>query len=131
MQLIFRYGFLLLLLPACTRHSGDVAAPESMAATLTIAQPLAGAIFHIGDTVTIEADAIAPATIHGYEVEIHRLNDTTKLFYAHVHDHNDTLQISKRWVNDRSTPVALEARITLTLDHEGHQLQRSVNFQAQ
>ncbi|RYY41783.1 MAG: hypothetical protein EOO08_01240 [Chitinophagaceae bacterium] len=131
MQLIFRYSFLLLSLAACTKHSGDVAAPESPGATLNIAQPLAGSVYHPGDTVRLEALAIAPANIHGYEVEIHRVNDTTKLFYAHVHDHNDTLQISQRWVNDRTSATALEARITLTLDHDGHQLQRSVSFQAQ
>ncbi|TCZ66522.1 hypothetical protein [Flaviaesturariibacter aridisoli] len=116
----------LLFLAACSKHSGDVAPTETPSATLTVLAPTTGATYRNGDTVWIKATAIAPANIHGYEVSINPAGDSTKLFSAHVHDHNDTLQINQYWVNDRTGVSNLEARILLTLDHEGHTLERVV-----
>ncbi|RYZ19546.1 MAG: hypothetical protein EOO16_19610 [Chitinophagaceae bacterium] len=122
----------LLALLACTRHQGDVPAPATAAeaAMLTIFEPGIQAQYRFGDTLHLRAIATAPATIHGYEWSVCPVNDTTRLYSEHVHDHNDTLHIDRYWVNDRPTPVALELRITLTLDHEGHTLLRTVPFEA-
>ncbi|RYZ24553.1 MAG: hypothetical protein EOO16_00170 [Chitinophagaceae bacterium] len=124
-------GFALLLfsIGACTKHAGDLLAPDEPAqAVLNVAQPTAGGEYRPGDTVRIVAEAIAPATIHGYDVAIVPVNDSTRLFYAQVHQHNDTLQISHFWVNDQAAAKELEVRITLTLDHEGNTLVRRIPF---
>ena len=128
----FAVSSLLLSLSACSKHAGDVApAPESAGAVLTVAYPTVNAVYRNGDTVRVIAQAIAPNTIHGYEVGIYPASDSTQLYYTHVHDHNDTLRIDQYWVNDRTAAQSLEARITLTLDHEGHQLVRRIPFRVQ
>ena len=126
MKSLFAIASLLFVLASCTKHSGDVTATETPTATLTVLTPTTGATYRLNDTVWIKATAIAPANIHGYDVSINPAGDTTKLFSAHVHDHNDTLQINQYWVNDRTAPGNLEVRILLTLDHDGHTLERVV-----
>ncbi|RYY95276.1 MAG: hypothetical protein EOO11_16180 [Chitinophagaceae bacterium] len=121
----------LLSCAACTKHPGDALEPATAEATLVFAQPLAGAVYQRGDSVRIAATAIAPATIHGYDVEIHAVGDTTRLFYTHVHDHNDTLLVRQAWADTLSTARNLEVQVTLVLDHEGTQLKRSVAFRSE
>ncbi|WP_460569734.1 hypothetical protein [Flaviaesturariibacter terrae] len=122
----------LLALLACTKHPGESTAPVTASpATLHVAAPTANARYAAADTVRIVASAIAPATIHGYELSIHKAGDTTTLYYAHIHDHNDTLAINQYWVNDQPAPANLELRIVLALDHEGHTLAQTVPFSIQ
>lgn len=123
---------LLLSLFACTKHSGDVTDDEQVpTATLSIASPTANASYHNGDTVWLRATALSTATIHGYTVQVRPAGDTTALFTATVHDHNDTLNINQYWVNNRTAPASLEARFLLTLDHDGHTLEKLVPIQVQ
>ncbi|GAA4334574.1 hypothetical protein [Flaviaesturariibacter amylovorans] len=120
----------ILALSACSKHAGDLEEPHHHAtdAVVVFARPTANAVFANGDTVRIEAQAIAPATIHGYELTITKAGDTTTIFQARVHDHNDTLRINQFWVNDRTEAQQLEAKVKLQLDHDGGRLTRSTVF---
>ncbi|TCJ12129.1 hypothetical protein EPD60_16385 [Flaviaesturariibacter flavus] len=130
MKHILFFSFALILFAACSKHAGDTdpGSVEADKAQLRVARPTANSIYRIGDTVRIKAEAIAPATIHGYELSIQRPGDTSRIYYAHIHDHNDTLQIDRYWVNDRAEAQGLELRISLTLDHEGNQYVRTIPF---
>ncbi|RYY99702.1 MAG: hypothetical protein EOO11_04030 [Chitinophagaceae bacterium] len=119
---------ILLCLAACSKHAGDTEPdPHSVpAATLTLSSPVAGAHYNYGDTVWFRGTAVSTATIHGYDLSVRRANDSASLYYQHYHNHNDTIQINQYWVNDRTVAGDLEAGILLTLDHEGHVLERKV-----
>ena len=55
----------------------------------------------------------------------------TKLFFQHVHDHNDTLYINKKWKNSVLSTAHMEAQVILYLDHDGHTLSKKAFFQIQ
>lgn len=114
---------------ACTKHAYDVeAAATTNGATIVFSAPTANAVYQTGDSISIQAIAIAPQTIHGYDVSIKQANDTTVYFFQHVHDHNDTLLINHKWKSNLPGAMALEAKIVLTLDHDGHTATKSVAF---
>jgi hypothetical protein len=104
---------------ACTKHSDDITI-DNPTANITIFQPTQGASFRKGDSIAINALAIAPATIHGYDVAIKKGTDTTTYFFEHVHDHNDTIVVNKKWKNQLDGPLKLEVELTFYLDHDGH-----------
>ncbi|GAB4091508.1 hypothetical protein [Flaviaesturariibacter terrae] len=108
-----------LLLVACSKHSGDTTNEPIPANRLTVLAPTANASYHRGDSIWVKAEAVSEALIHGYKVGIREAGSSSDLFYTEVHDHNDTLHISQYWVNDRTAPANLEARIILTLNHNG------------
>ena len=84
-----------------------------------------------GDSVQIRAIAVSSEVIHGYEIEIGKANDTVTCYTCHIHDHNDTIYIDHKWLNDQLQPAEMEARITITLDHDGHTVTKKVGFQVQ
>jgi hypothetical protein len=122
--------FSIIIFHSCAKHAGDIIAPPP-AATISYSNPLPGSVFYFGDTVTVEALAVAKKTVHGYDFSINKKNDTTPLFFKHVHDHNDTLVIKQKWGNNFLLSTDLEARILLYLDHDGNTFSKVVSFRVQ
>ena len=120
-----KYISIFLLFSACTKHAGDIA-DHVPAATLTISKPAEGEVYNIGDSISIQGMALSSETIHGYDVIVKRANDTTTYFSIHIHTHNDTLLIDQKWKTALTKATALEAVVTLALDHDGHTLTRRV-----
>jgi hypothetical protein len=126
-----KYSSLLIvlagtILTACTKHKGDIA-DHVPVASLAIVKPVEGSVFSVGDTVVITGTAISDENIHGYDVIVKKANDTATYFSVHIHDHNDTLVINQKWKVSVSKS-ALEALITVVLDHDGHALTRRAGF---
>jgi hypothetical protein len=109
----------ICFLTACSKHANDITI-DNPTANVIVYNPTAGAVYHNGDSITISALAIAPAVIHGYDIAIKKGKDTTTCFFEHVHDHNDTIVINKKWKNDLSGSLKLEVELTFYLDHDGH-----------
>ncbi len=117
----------VLGLVACTKHHGDIGEyiPE---AVIKFLSPTPGAVLNAGDSINIMAVAISTETIHGYDLAIRKTGDTTKAYFNHTHDHNDTILIDQKWGSLVTNPANLEAEITLYLDHEGHTKKARVAF---
>jgi hypothetical protein len=117
---------------ACTKHTGDLEViTDPSGASIVFASPTAGALYQSSDSISIQATAIAPAVIHGYDIIIKKPEDTTVLYKKHIHDHNDTLLISQKWKPAPAQAGELEAKIVLVLDHDGHTAAKSVAFKVQ
>lgn len=121
--------FLFLAVLSCTKHKDDI---EDTAPTATVQffEPTMGSTFKMGDSVSIQALAVSAATIHGYDLVIRKAKDTTKLYFKHVHDHNDTIQVNRKWKADISN-ATLEAELVFYLDHDGHIATKKAGFQVQ
>lgn len=115
---------------SCTKHSGDVE-QNIPVYTINFSSPTASSVYRNGDSVAIHAVGISSATVHGYDVIIKKPNDTTKLFFKHVHDHNDTLLINQKWKNTLTVATNLEAQVILYLDHDGHTGTKKNGFKVQ
>ena len=114
---------------SCTKHAGDTAEETIPTATITFSSPTQGAVYQKGDSILIQGTAISTETIHGYEVSIRNAADTAVLYYAeHVHDHNDTIVIDKKWKNTLTTATNLQVAVTVTLDHDGHTSTKTVGI---
>ena len=120
---------IMISMAACTKHANDIedTSPKS---TIQISQPTAGAIFNSSDSISIQAAAVSTATIHGYDIIIRKADDTTKLYFKHIHDHNATLDINHKWKPEISN-TALQMELVLYLDHDGHTGNKKVNFRVQ
>jgi len=124
---IFLSVFFLSVIASCSKHEGDVLAVDP-SFSFRFDAPTAGGSYSPGDTVLVRGTAIAPATIHGYELIIKKAGDTTVLYSKGVHDHNDTLLVNEKWKVDITSAENLEARIIFNLDHDGHTGTSSVVF---
>lgn len=123
------------LYSSCSRNdSAD--ADESVplpVATIQISSPAQDAVYNNGDSVAIKAKAISTASIHGYDLAIRDTRDTTKsLYFIHIHDHNDTVNINEKWKSVVGTlPANLLAEVSIYLDHDGHTQKAQVKFKVQ
>ena len=81
--------------------------------------------------MSIQAVGISSETVHGYDIIIKKPNDTTKIFFQHVHDHNDTLFINQKWKNTFTVATNLEAQVILYLDHDGHTGTKKAGFRVE
>ena len=118
---------LMMLLLSCTKHKDDFVSdiPQSH---IVFSSPTEGGVFFAGDSVRIQARATSTHTIHGYDVAVRKVNDTTLLYFKNVHDHNDTLLVNQSWKNIVDISAQLEASVTLYLDHDGNTNTRKVTF---
>lgn len=98
---------------------------------ITITSPVANSVYAFGDTIAITGTAVSTAVIHGYELSVKKVNDTSRYYNEFIHEHNDSLTINKQWYNTISTATDLELVVSLILDHEGHTLIKKVNFRIQ
>lgn len=120
----------LVLLTACTKHSGDMEAPPA-AVKFTFASPTENGVYNTNDSISIQGTAIALTTLHGYDLIIKNAADTTLYFSKHVHDHNDTLVINEKWKGTFTKSVTLEAQVTFAIDHDGNKFSKKVAFKVQ
>ena len=118
------------LFVSCTKHQDDVRENIPLH-TINFTSPTLSSTYRNGDSIAIQATAISTATIHGYDIIVRKLNDTTRLYFKNVHDHNDTLSINQKWKNNITTQTNMEAEIVLYLDHDGHTGSRKASFRIQ
>jgi hypothetical protein len=129
-SLILFFIITLVLLISCTKHKGDI--EENLpVAIINFESPTLSSVYSNGDSVTIKGTAISTATMHGYDIIIRKVNDTTTVFFKHIHDHNDTLSINQKWKNNVSVAATMEAQVVLYLDHEGHTGTKKAYFKVQ
>lgn len=119
-----------LVLISCTKHKDDIE-EHIPPHTINFSSPAGSIPYQFGDSVSIQAMAISSETIHGYDLVICKSDDTTKIFFQHVHDHNDTLVVNKKWKNSIMGPANMEAQIILYLDHDGHTGSKKATFKVQ
>jgi len=122
--------FATVVVASCKKHvtEDDHHIPV---ATIEIISPAAGANYHRGDNVMIQARAVSTEQLHGYDIFISKANDTTTYFFEHIHDHNDTVMINAVWLASITAPADLEANITIYLDHELHTAKKKVAFKVE
>jgi hypothetical protein len=119
-----------LMVASCTKHRDDV--PQNIPEyTINFSSPTVSSIYQNGDSVSIQAVGISSETVHGYDIIIKKPNDTTKIFFQHVHDHNDTLFINQKWKNTFTVATNLEAQVILYLDHDGHTGTKKAGFRVE
>lgn len=114
---------------ACTKHKDDVE-DTTPKASIQFYNPTQNAVYKSTDSVAIEAKAISTATIHGYDIVIRKAEDTSRLYFKHIHDHNDTLNVASKW-SPTVANTSLQVEIVLYLDHDGHTGSKKVNFRVQ
>jgi hypothetical protein len=100
-------------------------------ATITISSPSAGAVYTNGSEVTVKARAISTADIHGFDLAIRKAGDTANIYFVHIHDHNDTININEKWTSQLPAPSNMEVEITAYLDHQLHTKKEKVSFRVQ
>lgn len=125
-------GVTLLFTSCSSRAEDEFIPPEAIpVATIQISSPLPDTTYTNGDSIVVKATAISTENIHGYDLAIRKTTDTSNIYFIHIHNHNDTLNITEKWKAVVSIPSALEAEITLYLDHVGHTKKEKVGFYVQ
>jgi len=99
-------------------------------ATIIIASPTEGQMFHGGENVPIKATLTGTETLHGWKVEIRNKLDGTVLFATDAHEHALTLSIDDVWTNNLTEHTDLVLEVFAQLDHDGTLLSKTVNFHA-
>lgn len=129
-----KYLFFLLpafLLPALiTLHACKKDEDHGNEATIVIASPQEGQMFHQGETVPIKATLTGKESLHGWEVQIRKKSDGTVLFQKDAHDHALTFTIDESWANNVTAHTDLVLEVFAQVDHDGAKTSKVVNFHA-
>lgn len=118
---------MIISLLSCEKHLLDKRATLAPY-TLKIDSPLDGATYRSADSISISGTAIFTQSIHGYDIKIREWNDTSVKYFAHIHEHNDTLAINHKWKNSIVGKKQMEAEVILYLDHDGNVGSKKVLF---
>ncbi|RZJ99931.1 MAG: hypothetical protein EOO43_25515 [Flavobacterium sp.] len=98
-------------------------------ATIKFTTPLPNAMYKNGDSITFVAQAISTAMMHGYDLAIRKVGEPSNIYFIHVHNHNDTLDIIEKWKSEVvAVPASLEAEIAVYIDHENHTKKEKIRF---
>ena len=126
----FKTGIMPFLMLSCMHSKEQLLEEEKIPeAIITFISPANGSVLSLNDSVSIQAQAISTAPLHGYDLVIRKANDTTTYLFAHFHEHEgDTLDIDKKWKGNLHDAANLEAMITVYLDHELHTKSQKVAF---
>lgn len=110
------------------KKSDEVVVPS---ATISIVEPMLNQIYHQGDTVHIMATINGNTTLHGYDATIVNTANGDTLFNADDHTHATLFDVHEMWVDTFSTAADLRLYIFATINHDGLQESKSVDFKVQ
>lgn len=102
--------------------------PEPEAVNITIDAPLEHSEYEKGDTVWMNVRITAPSNLHGYEMQLLRLEDSVEVFSADEDVHSKSFSVNKYWVNDGTVHSDMELEVTAHIDHSGNKASRKVKF---
>ena len=114
---------------ACQKDKTPAAEPSKV--TISISAPVAGAIYHKGDTVNITAAVGYISQMHGYELKIKNKSTGIVYFTADEDVHASAFNVNQQWVDTLSSAAALELEITAEIDHNGNEAEKQVEFNSQ
>lgn len=119
--------FSLFFITACENESEqhDLSASDI---TLVINSPHDTQQFEAGDTVKIRASIDAPTEMHGYEVHLMRLADTTEVLSKDYDLHTKHFDVSEYYVNEGIVHSDMELEIVAIIDHTGKKTSKKVHF---
>ena len=106
---------------ACKHGEDD---PE---VTINLLEPTEGATFAVGETVNVRADITSTEEMHGYEVEIRRMDNNSVLFATDAHGHGTEMTVDETWVNTLTggeQHIIVEVRAII--NHQGETVSESV-----
>ena len=116
---------LSILIISCKKGTDT---PSTNNAQLTILTPGEAAVFNKNDTVRITATATNTTNMHGYEIIIHPVNDTTAIYRTAAHTHALTFNISEKWVNTSPAVKAQTVEVKVFTDHDGGYISQKRNI---
>jgi hypothetical protein len=93
-----------------------------------ITSPATGQTFQSMDTVPIRALLQNSSEMHGLEVSLVNLRDTTVVFQMDEHVHGISINLDTFWINNVMMHSDMRLYITAEIDHEGTTVTDSVSF---
>ena len=123
---------ILLLMVAglysCQKKSD--AEPDASQAVLTITSPVAGQVYHSGDSVHVMATVTFPAEMHGYEIKVTDTVSGLVVYDEAQHVHNDHFEISSAYVSTGTQAMpGLKLELLAEIDHDGTTASKVVRYQ--
>jgi len=110
---------------SCSKHQHEVE-PESV--SINIITPQLGLAYGRGDSVKINIHITSPTRMHGYELHITSLNDSTEVYRSGEDVHEDEININKVWVYDGNCHSEMELLVVAKIDHDGNRVSKKFRF---
>jgi len=95
---------------------------------LVINSPTDTQEFEADDTVFINATIDAPSELHGYELHLKRLADTTEVLSKDIDLHTNHFSINEIYINPGLVHSDMELEIVAKIDHNGKSTSKKVHF---
>ncbi len=102
---------------SCTKHEHDVQ-PEGV--SISIHSPQLGLAYQGGDSVKMHVSINSPSNLHGYEIHIAKLSDSTEVFAVKKDGHVKQFDINEVWVYDGNCHSEMELTVIANIDHHGN-----------
>lgn len=113
------------LISACKK---DAANPTvTPAATISIISPTANQVYHVGDTMHIQATIEGNVKMHGYEIAIVDLATGDTVYTTEDHSHQSTLNVDAHWCCMMPAGTNLRVSVSSALNHDGLEVVKTVD----
>ncbi|NVK26877.1 MAG: hypothetical protein HWE14_02470 [Flavobacteriia bacterium] len=109
---------LIAALVACTEEDPvqDNPTPTVEFSTLN---PAEGAMYMLGDTVSIEGSIAYEPGLHGYSIELINMQMDSTVFYMDEHAHDGEIIFDEYWVNNVMHHSDMMLIVSAAINHEG------------
>lgn len=107
-----------------SEHDHDPAVENKV--TILIAKPVDQSTVKQGDSLEISGSISATAEIHGYEILVRNLSDSSVLLDTGEHDHITSATIRYKWKNPFKDSTRIGLEFKAVKDHAGNTESKSV-----
>lgn len=116
--------FTAIIFTACQKK--DDTQPDLQKVVINLLSPTDAQTLHTGDTLHMDADVTYPSELHGYEIELSDSATGNVFFSDDEHVHSDHFSIRETWPDTLSQNTRLMLKITVEVDHDGHEATKTV-----
>lgn len=128
MKSLIYFIFTLLLSTVLFSCEKDDVHTEDGLSKLEIISPKSETLVDSGTTVTVDAIATAPTTLHGYKIVATNMTDGSEIFNKEAHTHDKTLSIKESFANTALAGQNVKITIMVATDHNQNALTESVTI---
>lgn len=118
--------FSIIILCSCQKKETKTIDQNNL--KVNISKPYEASVYKKGDTVFIKANASYTEPLHGYSVQISNKSNQQVYFDIEEHLHDSKFDIDTYWVDSLNEQADLLLKLTVEVDHDGHEDSKEVNF---
>ncbi len=122
------FACVLIFFGSCQKEEHNHNDSSVVTANIDILTPVTNQEFDHGDSVNIKVNISSSSELHGYQLLLIRLSDNDTVMNVAEHNHLNTYNVVKSWVNNNSIHSDMKLIVKAFTDHDNNFVSKEVQF---